>query len=73
MCIRDRLNLDPDFRIGDQAELKLMLKDALAQVFEDNYARAVSYTHLRLANTRTSQMMTRLSVISVSASTQHSW
>lgn len=34
-----QLNLDPDFRIGDQAELKLMLKDALAQVFEDNYAR----------------------------------
>ena len=46
-----QLNLDPDFRIGDQAELKLMLKDALAQVFEDNYAREDNEEFINLIDT----------------------
>ena len=46
-----QLNLDPDFRIGDQAELKLMLKDALAQVFEDNYAREDNEAFINLIDT----------------------
>lgn len=46
-----QLNLDPDFRIGDQAELKLMLKDALAQVFEDNYARENNEAFINLIDT----------------------
>lgn len=46
-----QLNLDPDFRIGDQAELKLMLKDALAQVFEDNYAREDNEKFINLIDT----------------------
>lgn len=46
-----QLNLDPDFRIGDQAELKLMLKDALTQVFEDNYAREDNEAFINLIDT----------------------
>lgn len=46
-----QLDLDPDFRIGDQAELKLMLKDALAQVFEDNYAREDNEAFINLIDT----------------------
>ena len=46
-----QLDLDPDFRIGDQAELKLMLKDALAQVFEDNYAREDNEAFINLVDT----------------------
>lgn len=46
-----QLNLDPDFRIGDQAELKLMLKDVLAQVFEDNYAREDNEAFINLIDT----------------------
>lgn len=46
-----QLNLDPDFRIGDQAELKLMLKDALAQVFEDSYAREDNEEFINLIDT----------------------
>ena len=46
-----QLNLDPDFRIGDQAELKLMLKDALAQVFENNYAREDNEAFINLIDT----------------------
>lgn len=46
-----QLNLDPDFRIGDQAELKLMLKDALAQVFVDNYAREDNEEFINLIDT----------------------
>lgn len=46
-----QLNLDPDFRIGDQAELKLMLKDALAQVFEDNYSREDNEAFINLIDT----------------------
>lgn len=46
-----QLNMDPDFRIGDQAELKLMLKDALAQVFEDNYAREDNEEFINLIDT----------------------
>lgn len=46
-----QLNLDPDFRIGDQAEFKLMLKDALAQVFEDNYAREDNEAFINLIDT----------------------
>ena len=46
-----QLNLDPDFRIGDKAELKLMLKDALAQVFEDNYAREDNEEFINLIDT----------------------
>ena len=46
-----QLDLDPDFRIGDQAELKLMLKEALAQVFEDNYAREDNEAFINLIDT----------------------
>ena len=46
-----QLNLDPDFRIGDQAELKLMLKDALTQGFEDNYARDDNEAFINLIDT----------------------
>lgn len=53
-----QLDLDPDFRIGDQAELKLMLKDALAQVFEDNYAREDNEAFINLIDTYSKGEMT---------------
>ena len=54
MCIRDRIDsfclfvvrnhfeeisLDPNFRIADEGEIRLLEQDVLEQVFEDNYAR----------------------------------
>ena len=46
-----QINLDPDFRIADPAELKLMLKDALSEVFEENYKRQDNEAFLNLVDT----------------------
>ena len=34
------INIDPGFRIGDEAEMKLLQSDVLKQVLEENYAAA---------------------------------
>lgn len=46
-----QIDLDPDFRIGDSAELKLMAKDVIAEVFESNYARENNRAFLELVDT----------------------
>ena len=35
----EEISLDPNFRIADEGEIRLLEQDVLEQVFEDNYAR----------------------------------
>lgn len=45
-----QIDLDPDFRIGDQAEITLMQKDVMAELFEENYEREGNEAFLRLVD-----------------------
>ena len=46
-----QIDLDPEFRIGDSAELTLMLKDVMNEVFEENYKRQDNEAFLALVDT----------------------
>lgn len=46
----EKINLDPDFRIGDNGELQLLENDVMDALFEKNYARENNEMFLRLVD-----------------------